>query len=422
MTTEKSTANRNLGAGGTALRWAVVLVALPLLLAAFPAPANGLGPTGCTSLLINGSFENPVVSDVSEDFSEIGGQDVPGWVREAGDATEIQRNLGGAAADGSQWLELAASQPTRLSQSPVGAVPGALYELRFAYSARPGSQFAGDNRFRVTWGSASEPLQIEQAVGTTTWQYASLVAEAPADGGGKVTFQDLSGGDSGAAMLIDDVTLCRRVPGLAQKCCCGGNEVYAFTPYPHLSWALAQNGNLLRLWWDQVNQQEEVSYTGFDRPLVSGSLRRDPFGDGVLALSDRGDIVRAVELGGSWTTELVLPSRVARLGGVRSCALITTFGGSFHGIYVVTNAVILRIYQDFPGGPWRFDSVRIGKQLAARIVPTSLHETLDGRVNGVLDDGQRWFVWFEDNDPSKMRFDFEAGDVIAVPPVADCAE
>lgn len=415
MTTEKSTANRNLGAGGTALRWAVVLVALPLLLGAFPAPANGLGPTGCTSLLINGSFEDPVVSGVSETFSDIGGQDVPGWVREAGDAIEIQRNLGGAAADGNQWLELAAGQPATISQS-VSTIPGALYELRFAYSARPGH--LADNRFRVTWGGAQKEIQAA-AVGTTTWQYASITAAAPA-GGSKVLFQDLSK-DNGAAMLIDHVTLCR-IPGLAKKCCCGGNEVYAFTPYPHLSWALAQNGNLLRLWWDQVNQQEEVSYGRFNRPLVSGSLRRDPFGDGVLALSDQGEVVRAVELGGSWTTELVLPSRVARLGGVRSCALITTFSGSFHGIYVVTKAVILRIYQDFPGGPWRFDSVRIGTELAARIVPTSLHETFDGRINGVLDNGQRWVVWFEDNDPSKMRFDFNSGDVIAVPPVADCAE
>lgn len=422
MKTEKITANRNLGAGGTALRWAVVLVALPLLLAAVPAPAEGLGPTGCKSLLINGSFEvtpQPVHNNDFDQFSDMGGADVAGWVLEAGDAIEIQRNLRGAAADGDHWLELAANERAQISQSPVGAVPGALYELRFAYSARPGSEFAGDNRFRVTWGSASEPLQVERAVGTTTWQYASITAAAPA-GGSKVLFQDLSK-DNGAGMLIDDVTLCR-VPGLAQKCCCGGNEVYAFTEFPHLSWALLPSGNLLRLWWDQFDMQQELAYERFNQPLVSGSLRRDPFGDGVLALSDRGDIVRAVESAGTWSTELVLPGRLNKLGRVRSCAMVTTFGGGFPGIYVVTKGAVLRIYQDAPGGAWKFSRVQIGRQVAAQIVPTSLHEIFDGRIVGVLANGQRWNVWFEDNDPRKMRFDLVAGDLIAVSPAADCGD
>jgi hypothetical protein len=272
----------------------------------------------------------------------------------------------------------------------------------------------------VIWGSESEQFQVEKAAGTTTWQYATLTSKAP-PGGGKVTFQDLSGLESGAAMLIDDVTLCR-VPGLATKCCCGGNEVWAFTPYPHVSWALAQNGNLLRLWWDQVNMQEELAYERFNQPLVSGSLRRDPFGDGVLALSDQGEIVRAFEQDGVWSTELVLRGPVSRLGQVRPCALVTAFDGPFRGIYAVTKTLVLRIYQDVPGGTWRFNSVQIGKQVAAQIVPTSLHETLDGRIAGVLANGQRWNVWFRDNDPSKMRFDFDPGDLIAVPPAADCGE
>lgn len=418
MSTKKS-GNRNHAGRTAAFRWAVLLVALPPLVTAFPAPASALGPTECKSLLTNGSFEVPVVTGVSQAFSDIGGQDVPGWVLEAGGAIELQRNLGGAAAEGNQWLELAASAPTTISQS-VTTVPGALYELRFAYSARPG--FPADNRFRVTWGSESETFQIGKPVGTTTWQYATLTSKAPAGGGGKVTFQDLSGGNPAAAMLIDDVTLCR-VPGLAKKCCCGGNEVWASTPYPHLSWALAQNGNLLRLWWDQVNMQEELAYEQFKQPLVSGSLRRDPFGDGVLALSDRGGIVRAVEENGKWSIEHVLPRRLSDLGWVRPCALITTFGEKFKGIYAVTEKRMVRIWQDVPGGPWQHKAVPVGgAHRAAQIVPTSLHETLDGRIAGVLDDGERWFVWFEDNDPDKMRFDFNSGDVIAVPPVADCGE
>jgi hypothetical protein len=200
MTTKS--ANPDHAARPGTYRWAFLLLALPLL-AALPAPANGLGPTGCESLLTNGSFETTPQPIDDGDFDSFAA--IPGWNLESGNAIEVQRNLNGAAADGDHWVELAASSPTTISQS-VTVTPGALYELRFAYSARP--FFGDDNASRVSWAGAERTLQ-SPAVGAITWQYASLTAAAPTSGSGKVTFEDLSGGNGAAGMFIDDVTLCR---------------------------------------------------------------------------------------------------------------------------------------------------------------------------------------------------------------------
>lgn len=214
----KQCKSRNSARSGAALRWASLLVAIPPLLAAAAAPANGLGPTDCESLLTNGSFETTptVIFDGGfRHYSDVGAQDVAGWELVAGNAIEIQRNINGTAAHGDHFLELASSSPTTISQS-VTVTPGALYELRFAYSDRPG--FGDDNEFRVTWGDVERTLGAP-GVGRTSWQYASLTAAAPTDGTGLVTFEDVSGGNPAAGMLIDDVTLCRAEdPGPAARC------------------------------------------------------------------------------------------------------------------------------------------------------------------------------------------------------------
>lgn len=174
-----------------------------------PERAVGLGPTDCQNLLTNGSFEEtpqPISDGGFGHFSDTGDQDVAGWKLEAGNAIEIQRNINGAAADGDHWIEIAASSPTTISQS-VTLTPGAFYELRFAYSDRPG--FGADNELRVALAGVERELQ-SPAAGTTSWRYASLTAAAPLNGTGTVTFEDLSGASvAGSGMLIDDVTLCR---------------------------------------------------------------------------------------------------------------------------------------------------------------------------------------------------------------------
>jgi len=182
--------------------------ALTLLAGLAPGAAAALGPTDCQSLVVNGSFEQtprPISNNDFDQFSDAGAEDVAGWNLVSGSAIEFQRNLNGSAADGEHWIELASSDATTITQT-VPVTPGALYELRFAYSARP--FFGDDNRFRASWAGVPRTLQAPQ-VSAITWQYASVLAAAPEDGTGTIRFQDLSGGNLSAGMFLDDVTLCR---------------------------------------------------------------------------------------------------------------------------------------------------------------------------------------------------------------------
>ena len=203
------------------------------------------------------------------------------------------------------------------------------------------------------------------------------------------------------------------------SCCCGKNLVYADTPYPHLSWAIQDNGHFSRLWWNQTNHQEQVDFDASNSPLVSGSLHRDPFGDGVIALTERGEIVAVVKnSAGNWETELVLPRLLRRMGGVRPCLLTTTTEGSYASIWAVAGDWMLRIYRD-SGGAWRSSSVGLGEH-GPRIAPSSLYASHEGQVAGTLKNGRQWVIWHQDGDPDKMRFDYGAGRGIVVAPEPNC--
>ena len=74
----------------------------------------------------------------------------------------------------------------------------------------------------------------------------------------------------------------------ADSSCCGSNDLKTRDDYPVLHWALKQSGDFVRVWWDQETYQEVLLYRFLDQPIVSGSLRQDPFGDGVVALTSVG--------------------------------------------------------------------------------------------------------------------------------------
>lgn len=182
--------------------------ALTLLALLLAVPAQAVGRAACESVLENGSFENtssPISDGGFAHYSDVGSETVAGWDLESGSAIEIQRNVNGTAAEGDHWLELAASGPTSVSQT-VAVEPGVLYELRFAYSDRP--FFGTDNEMRVTWAGVERTFTAPPTA-TTDWRYGSIVVAAPTDGFGTILFEDRSGGNAAAGMLIDDVTLCR---------------------------------------------------------------------------------------------------------------------------------------------------------------------------------------------------------------------
>ncbi len=202
-----------------------------------------------------------------------------------------------------------------------------------------------------------------------------------------------------------------------KTCCCGNNILYADTPFPHLTWAIKKNGHFSRIWWDQTKPEEQVDYTASDSPLVPGTLHRDPFGDGAIAQTERGEIVVIEKDDGQWKTDLIFPRVVLNLGGIRPCRLFSTIGGSYPGVWGVAGDTMLRFYQE--NGSWKYSSVSLSGH-GERIAPSSLYESANGQVAGLLDNGQQWVIWHENNDPQQMRFDYGAGTGIVVPPAGNC--
>lgn len=98
----------------------------------------------CAGLLANGSFEAPVLTARFEQPKGIAG-----WELLRGTEFELQRDdLYGPAADGRQYLELAADQGITIAQT-VSTEPGETYLLSFAYSPRPTYE---RNEVEVRWG------------------------------------------------------------------------------------------------------------------------------------------------------------------------------------------------------------------------------------------------------------------------------
>lgn len=84
------------------------------------------------NLVIDGSFENPAIANHSWTIpSSIAGA----WTSTHG--IEIQRNAAGTAYDGYNLVELDTTLNSAMSQTITTTI-GQLYDLSFAYSARPG--------------------------------------------------------------------------------------------------------------------------------------------------------------------------------------------------------------------------------------------------------------------------------------------
>ena len=370
---------------------ALVVAVVPLLLTA--------QPNQCVELS-NPSFEDGAV----------------GWSVMPG-ALEIQnlnQRIVTRVPEGTQYIELANNSAQTVSQR-VRTIPGALYELRLAYHPRPG--YRDDNRFSVLWNkSALAAVPINPA--TRQWRYYSVVVSGGSTGQDLLELVDGNDPDGvpGAAALIDDVSLCR-VRGLADGCCCGSNVVYAGGPYPPITWALRSSGRLSRLWWDQVSMEELIDPPAEER-FTSGTLFADPFGQGAVVRTDKGNIAWVHRAGDEWSTSLVEPRYVQRIGGVLPCGLLATRDGRFQGVWAVTPDYITRFHRE--GGEWRYHAVHLGDRYR-EIDPTSLYESHEGQLAGVFRNGQRWAIWHEDGDPRKMRIDdWSGGDSIAVTSSRQC--
>ena len=145
------------------------LAAIAVLLSPLAANAD---------LIVNGGFEDP---DISTGSFAIFGAGIPGWYVTTGDGIEIQDNVAGSPYEGGQHVELDARRNSGMAQN-VGTSSGTLYELVFAFSARPGVSELS-NGIDVFWdGLLLDSITASGAgLNDTSWTIYSFLLTAGAD-------------------------------------------------------------------------------------------------------------------------------------------------------------------------------------------------------------------------------------------------
>lgn len=177
----------------------------------------------CSNLIANGDFEQPVISQPATNNSwEIYGAllpipglgtpagtttNIPGWDPRAPGAIiqiELQKNLFGTAAKGSQYAEIDQPGKVTVTQS-VPTVEGGQYEIKFSYSSRPG--FSEPQKLGVYWNG----LQVGTVVGTSqgsglNWQVKTFTVTG-INGNSKLGFGALAESAVDKGNLVDDVSV-----------------------------------------------------------------------------------------------------------------------------------------------------------------------------------------------------------------------
>lgn len=167
-------------------------------------------PAGTQSLLVNGSFEQPVISNP---YASLNQSSVPGWRTHAGDGIlELWRPAAGGLIpyDGSQNLEVQANSNAAVYQD-VATTPGTTFTWSFAHRGR-----SGNDSLAVKIGDINS-LVVQQTVttGNSAWQRYTGTYTVPA---GQTTtrfkFEPVSwaGGNSSMGNLVDAVLICANPP------------------------------------------------------------------------------------------------------------------------------------------------------------------------------------------------------------------
>ena len=165
-----------------------------------------------SNLIVNGSFEEHIVSGSWDLYEEI-----PGWTLESGPGIELQRGVGGwDAHHGEQWLELDADengpgggrisgeQGSSVLSQHVQTVMGQYYMLTLSFSPRPG---VDDNHLIVKWNHEVIIDHVDSGLGlkNTSWQTINILIQG--DGGlSKLELGDMSVNDT-LGTFVDGVSL-----------------------------------------------------------------------------------------------------------------------------------------------------------------------------------------------------------------------
>ena len=159
------------------------------------------------NLLTNGSFEEykALTNGTWGIFTS-----VLGWTASLTDGIEIWHNLFGFASEGDQNVELDANHPTTITQT-VGTIPGATYELRFDFSARPGTGLADNNVDAQADGNLVTNVSADGSLlSSNTWITYSDTFVA-GDSSTDISFKDNgsdSESDNSLGSLVDNAVLC----------------------------------------------------------------------------------------------------------------------------------------------------------------------------------------------------------------------
>ncbi|AGP34147.1 DNRLRE domain-containing protein [Sorangium cellulosum] len=151
-------------------------------------------PSG--DIVTNGSFEAPnVTRNNSSIYSSI-----TGWQAAYGQIQIHDHSNGMSPAHGEQHVELDASNSSGIYQD-LTTVPGATYQLRFAFAARPGTT-ASQNVLGVVWGG-QQVATLTTASSAWVYYTYTLVASGATT---RLQFNDL-GISNGQGTLLDRVTV-----------------------------------------------------------------------------------------------------------------------------------------------------------------------------------------------------------------------
>ena len=179
------------------------LIAVLSLLVAVPAMA-----TAPANLIVNGSFEDAVQDDGTWSIH----RRIDGWTTVAGSGIEVRNNVAGTAFDGVNFVELDghAGQGNTRMQQKVQTQAGQLYELRFAYSARPGVAGRATNGIRVAWNGVT--LGTYRGTGSDQHDWMEISNTVIGTGGLDVLSFLAIGANDGLGGSLDKVSLTAAVP------------------------------------------------------------------------------------------------------------------------------------------------------------------------------------------------------------------
>ncbi len=180
-----------------------LIAAAITLLAAAPTLA-----LASTNLVVNGSFEDTVQRNGSWAIHGA----LNGWTKESGTGIEVRNNAVGKAFDGNNFVELdsdTANGNTIMRQLLTTTTAGQLYDLSFAYSARPGLANAASNGVSVSWNGTV--LTSLSGKGGTSHNWVEVGLQVVGTGNDVLRFSATGPNDSLGGSL-DNVSLTAAVP------------------------------------------------------------------------------------------------------------------------------------------------------------------------------------------------------------------